>query len=276
MADAHSEDALFFPGASGKAVFGVRHNTTPDAEAVVVFCNPFGEEKQNCYRPFVCFGRYLAASGIPSIRFDVTGTGDSDGDSSEMTLETQLLDLRAAMNLAKESFSVDSVSLVGLRLGGAVAALAAERWDDVRSLTLLSPITDGTAYWNELLRKEQFAAIAMGNKARKKSDLLAELDANGSVEIEAQILCVEFVEQLSKLKLCESVANFCGNVLATGISSAESTHGQFLELLSRYEAHGSRVENWFDEERDYWSARSMYDAYVPEETFSRVAGWIGQ
>lgn len=270
------EDALFFEGASGSAMFGVLHYSAEDPVTAVVFCNPFGEEKQNCYRPFVAFARYLARAGIPSFRFDYRGSGDSGGESSDVTIATQIADLNDAIELAKSSFGIQNVVLVGLRLGAAVAALTAEKKSGISALALLSPIVDGSVYWNGLLRKEQFASIAMGTKARKKSEILEELDETGLIEIEAQILNVEMVSQLMAVNLENSVSRFDGDVLIAGLSADEAGREPLQRLLVRYGSIGCALESWFDEPQDYWSSRSMYDGYVPESTFVRVTEWIQQ
>jgi hypothetical protein len=51
--------------------------------AAVLLCNPFGQEAIRCHRAFRLLSARLASSGIPSLRFDYFGTGDSPGNDGE-------------------------------------------------------------------------------------------------------------------------------------------------------------------------------------------------
>lgn len=270
------EEALFFRRSSGANLFGMLHFSKDQPTTGVVVCNPLGEEKQFCYRPFAAFSRRLATAGIPSLRFDCLGSGDSDGDASEATIATQVSDLRDAISLAASRFSIEKVVLVGLRLGAAVAALTAEEDKRVGGLALLSPIVDGAKYWSELLRKQQFAAISMGARARKKAEILEEMEKTGLIEIEAQMLSADMVSQLSGIDLAATVSRFRGPVLVTGLADNAAGKAESQRLLTGYRAIGCHSESWFEETQDYWSARSLYDAYVPERTFERLIAWIQQ
>lgn len=268
------EEALFFGNSSGVSLFGVLHHSQERPATGAVFCNPLGEEKQTCYRPFVAFSRRLARAGVPSLRFDCLGSGDSEGEASEATIATQISDLRDAVGLATSRLGIEKVVLIGLRLGASVAALTAEEDERVCALALLSPIVDGAKYWSELLRKQQFAAIMIGARARKKAEMLDELDKTGLIEIEAQMLSADMVDQLSGIDLASVPSRFRGPVLVTGLADDETGQAESQRFLSGYHAIGCDTESWFEETQDYWTARGMYDAYKPEQTFERVTAWI--
>jgi dipeptidyl aminopeptidase/acylaminoacyl peptidase len=78
-------------------------------------------------RMFVALGRALAGAGMYALRFDFRGSGDSDGDFAEMTLESELADARAALrHLARTSgVDPDRVGILGVSLGSVVAQLIA-------------------------------------------------------------------------------------------------------------------------------------------------------
>ena len=205
-------DAFYFRSTAGHNLFGVTHTPQRAPDKVAVSCNPFGDEKQSCYRPFFAFARHLAKSGIASLRFDFMGSGDSEGDASAASISSHIADLRDAVDLVSTHFQTRNIFVIGLRLGASIAALAAERDTRIRGLALLSPVVDGGKYWNDLLRKQQFAALTSGIRAPKKAEVLRELAASGAIEIEAQLLGTRLVEELMAIELSSPLADFEGNV----------------------------------------------------------------
>jgi len=71
----------------------------------------------------------FAAKGIASLRIDFMGSGDSEGDFADTTLQGQVADARAALDYLAVRHDVDAkhMSIVGWSLGGAVAAITAGR-----------------------------------------------------------------------------------------------------------------------------------------------------
>jgi len=73
---------------------------------------------------FVKCARALARAGIASLRFDFYGSGESDGEFREVTLQGEIADARAAMDFFRRQKGIDPkrLGLLGLSLGGAIAA----------------------------------------------------------------------------------------------------------------------------------------------------------
>jgi pimeloyl-ACP methyl ester carboxylesterase len=92
----------------------------------------------------------LSKAGFHVLRFDYHGTGDSSGDAMDVSLTQWVEDARAAADELKETAEVKRVAFVGLRLGAAVAALAAEGRDDVDQVALWDPAVTGAAYLAEI------------------------------------------------------------------------------------------------------------------------------
>lgn len=78
---------------------------------------------------FVKCSRTLAQAGIASLRFDFYGSGESEGDFAEMNLQSEVADAIAAVEFFRRQRGIDprSVGLLGMSLGGAIAALMASR-----------------------------------------------------------------------------------------------------------------------------------------------------
>lgn len=116
----------------------------------VVICNPFGQEYLRSHRSLRELAGRLARAGFDVLRFDYYGCGDSAGESEQGTLEQWLLDISSAMAEVREASGSPELALVGLRLGGSLAAMAAEQRGDVARLVLWDAILDGAAYLREL------------------------------------------------------------------------------------------------------------------------------
>ncbi|MCF6193183.1 MAG: alpha/beta hydrolase [Kangiellaceae bacterium] len=268
------EQAIFVENRKGEQLFGFQHEPKQTRLTCVVFCHPFGEEKHRSYRAFYSFSTYLAKNNISSFRFDMKGAGDSDGELCESTIESQVEDTQDAISYFLKHSSATSVVLIGLRLGATIAALTAERDQRVCGLALLSPVYKGASYWRELLRTKQFAAIALKQKATKSSVLMKQLEDSGQLEIEAQLISFEFVNQLKAIDISIFLAKCNIPVLVTGLARDSIGKDVSNKLIEARSNKHQRTEIWHEEARDYWSILSLYDQYYPEATFERTLAWL--
>lgn len=142
-------------GRSPKSLFGVYH--PPKAAQArgtgVVLCYPFGQEYMRAHRAFRQMALLLSKAGFHVLRFDYYGTGDSAGDAMDASLTQWVEDARTAADELKETAEISRVAFVGLRLGAAVAALAAAGRDDVDQVVLWDPAVTGTSYLEEILEE---------------------------------------------------------------------------------------------------------------------------
>jgi pimeloyl-ACP methyl ester carboxylesterase len=93
----------------------------------------------------------LCAAGYHVLRFDYYGTGDSAGDSHDASLHTWGEDIETAIDELRDTASVTRITLVGLRIGAALAAQVACRDKRIDSLLLWDPVVSGPEYLEELL-----------------------------------------------------------------------------------------------------------------------------
>ena len=100
-------------------------------------------------RLYVQMARALAAAGFAALRFDFYGSGDSDGDFQEFTVETEVADAAAALDWIVQQTGLDParVGVVGLSLGGAITALLAGQDARVKAAVL----------WNAVASTRQMA-----------------------------------------------------------------------------------------------------------------------
>ena len=127
----------------------------PDAptRTGVVFCHPLGHEYVTLHRAARILASRLARSGLPTLRFDYSGTGDSAGGLEEARLQNWVDDADAAADALRSRTGVERICLVGARLGATLALRAAARRADVESLALWDPVVWGRDYLRQLDRK---------------------------------------------------------------------------------------------------------------------------
>lgn len=124
-------------------------------------CNPFGHEAVSAHRSLRHFAEAAAASGVPALRFDYHGTGDSTGDDREPgRWEAWLASVDAAVDALRRAAGPTHVCLLGVRLGAALAALVASRRDDVTGLVAIVPVVSGRQWWRETRAMENAMQLA--------------------------------------------------------------------------------------------------------------------
>jgi alpha-beta hydrolase superfamily lysophospholipase len=170
--NAHTDSALtnrngiaepvYFESGDNHLFAWLHRPATPlESKLGVVICSPFGYESICAHRSVREFAEAIAADGIPALRFDYLGTGDSaeiDENADHLRLWTE--DVISAIRELRLRTGVDRVCLMGIRLGALLAALAAAECRMVDSLILVGPVISGRRYVREL-RMTQLAGIAM-------------------------------------------------------------------------------------------------------------------
>jgi alpha-beta hydrolase superfamily lysophospholipase len=145
--------ASALPLAFGHAheLFGWLHPGPSPSPVVAVLCSAFGNEAVFSHRAMRHLAQATAAAGIPALRFDYHGTGDSAGDElapGRVAAWTESVHL--AIDAAKRHTGATRVCLVGIRLGSALATLAALSREDVAALVAIAPVVHGRAHVREL------------------------------------------------------------------------------------------------------------------------------
>lgn len=125
-------------------VSGVLH-LPPEAEGpvpAVLFCHGFTGHQMENHRLFVTLARRFAAAGIAALRVDFRGSGNSWGEFSFMSIETEVADALAALRFLRADERIDAqrVGVLGISLGGCVAAITSGRAADLKATALLAPV----------------------------------------------------------------------------------------------------------------------------------------
>lgn len=93
----------------------------------VVILHGYTGNRGGDHRILPLLARHLAARGVAALSFDFRGSGDSEGDFSEMTVSREVEDAVAAADYLRDLPEIDPerTMLLGFSMGGMVAALAA-------------------------------------------------------------------------------------------------------------------------------------------------------
>jgi alpha/beta superfamily hydrolase len=117
----------------------------------VVVCPPFGYEAICSHRALRALSMHFAQIGMPTLRFDYHGTGDSAGDDLQpQRVEAWIASIAAAVEHLRRSAKVDQIALVGVRLGALLVMTLASRRSDIAAVVAVAPVLSGRAYIREL------------------------------------------------------------------------------------------------------------------------------
>jgi pimeloyl-ACP methyl ester carboxylesterase len=189
------------------ALFRMLHLPSGAPRGAVLLVPPCGDEKRAAYGPLADLARDLCASGRAVLRFDFHGTGDSAGESTDVTVSRMERDTRAAAAELARLVPGAPLELLGVRLGGSLAlGLAAEL--GAERCAAVAPLTAGAAW----LRQERGRRKLRRSMVRKELAAAGREDAGaaGGEELPAGVaedldglpVSAEFVREMEAFDIC--------------------------------------------------------------------------
>jgi uncharacterized protein len=114
----------------------------------VLLAHGFTGSRNADSRLLTWMARALAHNRIGALAIDFRGSGESEGDFSEMTPETEVSDAKTALDFLEADLRVDGrrLGMVGHSLGGLVAACASGDDKRIRALALWAAVGE-TAFF---------------------------------------------------------------------------------------------------------------------------------
>lgn len=154
----------------GLELFGVIHRPTACAGPypdVVMYHGFVAAKYQPPHRIFVQLAERLARAGIGSLRVDLPGRGDSEGESVDITVEGALRAAQSAIDVlaTQPDIDPDCIGLLGMSWGGLLAATLAGRDARAKCVALWSCAPREAPKWQPDLSYygERKAAEVFGN-----------------------------------------------------------------------------------------------------------------
>lgn len=143
----------FYFGASDRQLFGAYDPPVGGGRRAALICQPWAREYLLAHPTLRHAARSLARAGWHALRFDYFGTGDSAGADDEVSLARWREDVWTAIQELRDISGVQRVTVIGMRLGAAVAASAVAESPDIERLVLWDPVDDGARHIDELRTK---------------------------------------------------------------------------------------------------------------------------
>ena len=134
-------------------MFGWLHHAPNNLKPTtgLIVCSPLGHEAVSCHRTDRHCAEIAAQSGIPALRFDYDGTGNSAGEDMDPERGAAwIASILTAIAELQSHYELTQICLMGTRLGGLFALLAANASPAVKSIVTINPVADGRRYLREL------------------------------------------------------------------------------------------------------------------------------
>ncbi len=260
--------------ASGRELVGVLHHAASDRpHAAVVVVHPFAEEKKFSHRVLVNLARELARRDVATLRFDLSGCGDSSGDTADARLVHWREDIASAC--AQMTGRADApLVLMGLRLGATLALAHAADATPTPTVVLWEPIIDGGKYIDQILRRRMIKEMmTTGKKATGRKAVLAQLEAAGYLDLDAIAVGRGLIEDISSLDAQGLAKQFTGDALCVQIAFNAEVSSALEGLAAEMKAAGANVETIGIREQVIWDRVELVEA---KELIRTTADWIAE
>jgi len=138
-------------GPASRRLYGAIHAVPGAATAGVLLVPPLLHEQPGSRRFVAEVAGALAALGLPCLRFDFHGTGDSGGEGDALDFDSMRQDLDLAAHALRERTGIRRLVVLAWR-GSALAVRAWLRQGGKADLAALwEPVADGQAWLRELV-----------------------------------------------------------------------------------------------------------------------------
>jgi len=233
--------------------------------AVVICAAPFGYENIASHRGLRRLADCLVDAGIASLRFDVPGTGDSDG---EQTLDAWRASIGDAVATVRRETRCKSVAIIGVGLGATLALASLDAGVSVDKLILWGGPISGRD-WLRLQRATHRITAIEGNPAMVTSA------PSGVEELYGFPMTAELANDLATLDLSQVSpgrwpAERPRPTVLLVSRDVSDVSGQ-LAFLFAVRGMPAQMESW-----DGLDAMFVepHLCVVPEELFQRMRSWL--
>jgi pimeloyl-ACP methyl ester carboxylesterase len=235
-------ESFLTPSIGGAATVAVLSSPLGGArETGWVVCHSFAMEYVNLQPIEVSMARRLAREGFHTLRYHAQGYGDSERPAGDGGLAGLVRDASDAVRIVREVGGVRRVGLIGARLGGTVAALAAER-GQANAVVMWNPVIQGGRYLRSMVKAALVTEMARRGRPRSIArHPRHELEERGVLEVEGYPLRRDVFEELSGLNLVEALHRPPRHSLLLNVSASPKLRPEVVRLAQRLRELGGEA-----------------------------------
>jgi len=244
----------------GQRLFGMTH--APEGQGphpAVLLHHGFTGDRIESHFLLVKMARRLAASGYFAMRFDFRGSGESEGLFKDVTIPGEIDDAKVALAWLRSQPDVDParVVLLGISMGGAVAATVAGEDTEVVGLILWSAVASPAELINMAVASEEQVPPPLGPQP------------DGTFDAGGHLIGPDFVKTIGEVKPLESIRQFHGPVLILHGTKDPTVPPEHADRYLKAAGSERAVRYWIE------GADHTYSAHIwEEETFQLTLSWL--
>jgi uncharacterized protein len=190
----------------------------------------FTGDKTGTHRLFVHAARAFAAHGIAVLRFDMRGSGDSEGEFQDITLAGEIGDSQVALDWLSSRPDIDPgrIGVIGLSLGGIVeSVLAGRNPSRIR----------GLAYWAAAANTDVFMHMAerTADKSGKSTNSLMDaLISRGYILVWGYPVGLPFIQTFFAENPLEELKNYLGKAIVIHSKSDPTVPANQADVFAQH------------------------------------------
>lgn len=194
----------------GQSIRAMLHRpASPAPHPAVLMIHGFTGDKTGPHRLFVHAAREFAAAGISTLRFDMRGSGESEGEFQHVTIASEMSDAQAAFDWLVAQPDIDShrLALLGLSLGGLLESMLAGR---------NAAKVAGLVYWSAAANTAVLMHMADQTAERNgtsTASLMDSLATNGYVMVWAYPVGLPFIQTFFQQDPLAELQQYAGEAL---------------------------------------------------------------
>lgn len=264
--------AFFLDSAAGKIFCtGSLHADAQAARGRVLIVPPLAEEMNKSRHVLSGVARAAADAGHEVLLPDLFGTGDSQGDLAEATLDIWRADLDRVLGRMQEEAPLH---IVAFRAGALLAADALSR-HPAQSITLVHPQSDGRQVLTQLLRLRLAGGLFGDGEKETVSQLRQRLDAGEALEIAGYRLSPALAAGIDVLTLEDLPADKVSRIhwIELAPQADRPLMPASQRIIDRWRSGGSPVETSIVACDQFWATQEIAACpAVAETVIQRLAG----
>tara|TARA_R110000772_G_scaffold129051_4_gene236999 strand:+ start:8920 stop:9735 length:816 start_codon:yes stop_codon:yes gene_type:complete len=184
-----------------KPAFSLQFWPTEAPKANIIYLPPFGEEMNRCRSIVANQARWFARHGSSCTILDYFGTGESQGEFEDASLEIWRENIANAIQRVSEQNDAP-VTLWGFRLGALIAFdYVSHQPIAPRKLLFWQPVMSGKLFLTQMLRQRTASLMQAGKEAETTEQMRSALSAGKIIEVAGYKLGGELATGIDRLTL---------------------------------------------------------------------------